>query len=451
MKDKIESLSKVSNAVSKLKWKHFMGFKPYLVLIIITLVGNVYIDITDRITDKKLYFILFNSIVFLSLLIIILINLGIIIGNKKSINMYILLSGDDDSHDEMVFEITRNIIEKMRKKCIPDTIKIKVPNYCARKNWSNFIKKRDVKNFEKSLVYKILTKIWKADIIVFGEITTKRGSNKIQILNSVLLLDCFKRIFSKNIEWRITIDDCNELYCFLENKYEDFLDVSKIYTYISTYYIGILYGLNRQFDLALEYHMPLLKESASVKRNLPNIHDLSVCELFHVLDIKKESREYVSAISLIDKFIFYSGDKNYLVTKCQYIMMSSTSKIEFDKNYKRCILELKSVVLQDNGILSKAYLMICKKDYSEALRIYKNYFRQTSLRSIEYYEGIKSYCIEAQQKEFEFEIATFCLAVLHYYCNCYNDALQYCNLITDLKMIRELQQIEGDLKEKTKL
>ena len=75
MKDKIESLSKVSNAVSKLKWKHFMGFKPYLVLIIITLVGNVYIDITDRITDKKLYFILFNSIVFLSLLIIILINL----------------------------------------------------------------------------------------------------------------------------------------------------------------------------------------------------------------------------------------------------------------------------------------------------------------------------------------------------------------------------------------
>lgn len=373
----------------------------------------------DTVCQKS--YLLFTLVITVILFMFLLIyNYYFYFGKKNKKNIIINLYSEDKNIDQFVYEIN-NTIEALLEENNQKDVNVIVPNYCRRANFSkSFLKKCKSKdNLVKSKVYKIFNMIWRSHIIIFGNLKERRNIDNLIVINNKLLIDAsfLRGEQAKGLNFITKVKSENDQFLVLnkEHEYIEFKNLSCFLACISKYYIGIGYYLSNNIIDAYKSHKFIIDNDKKID-NYEGLDEFFYLESLFSIKECIDNKKYGEALSYIDFLSSHNiKKKSTIITKMYIIMHSTSNSSEFSKNVIECFKLLRGFNIRDlrAGLLTIAYLELCRGNYDRALKMYFEHFKSVSELQETNYLDIIEYCHAAKEKLYEKEIAVFCLTCIY--------------------------------------
>lgn len=415
MKEAFDVIEKLRTKTLKLPYSLF-SYPIGINMIFYILYKNILKDIIC----KNVYFILALILTIIIIIFILIYNYYFYFGKKDKINIIINLYSDDKEIDRYVYEIKKEMDAILEEKK-QDDVNVIVPNFCRRSNFSKDFSKKNHKkiNFTKSKTYKFFNQFWHSQIIIFGELSKRKNVQEKIVINNKILIDIstIKNDKEKKINFITKVISENDQFLVLDKdkEYIEFKNFSQYFSCIAKFFIGIGYFLSDNMIDAFKSHKFVIDNDKNIEKYI-KLDKFFYLESFSIINELIKESEYKKALWVIDYLISHNIEKeNSIIMKMNIKMTSTNSFSNFKDVVIECLKLLNKLKINksDHGILTLAYIELCRENYKRALKIYYDHFTAVeNILEINYFDVI-DYCEKAKLKVYEKEIAHFCLACIY--------------------------------------
>ena len=415
MKDKIEKIDKIFSKSLQLP-----GSFVWYGIILNFVAHSVYKNFLKNYICLVCMFKIELILTLILLLFLLFYNYYFFLGKKNKKNIIINLYSDDKEIDKRVFSIQEEI-EAILEENNQSDINVIVPNHCRRKNFSkSFLKKCKYKTYlTKSKIYKIFNKLWRSQIIIFGRLEERKNTNQLIVVNNKILIDIdlFNDKYIKDLNLIDNVNSQNDHFYVMnkENEYAEFRNISFSFSCIAKYYIGIGYFFSKNIIDAYNSHRFIIDNNGK-REKYGMLERLFYAESIYIIRDLIDKRRYSEASKYVDYLCTHNIEiENTKITRMSLMMYSTNNISEFKTKVIDCFILLRGMQIEEgsHGILTVAYLELCRGNFSKALKKYYAHFNAVKNVEQQDYADVIKYCNNARNKAYEKEIAEFCLTCIY--------------------------------------